>query len=102
LSSFHTILEESSDKGDAASGEWESSGSPDPQGCNVVTTTIPITTTLPLENTPALLTIPTVMVRTTTLQPGIGLLPSQQHTPSVTVAATKFSIVTHYVFWKLE
>jgi hypothetical protein len=40
--SLLTILEDSSNEGDTASSRGKSSSSPDPQGCNVVTPTIPI------------------------------------------------------------
>jgi hypothetical protein len=76
--SLHTILEESFDGSSTTSGEGGSFGSPGPQGCNMVTPTVPITTTPPSENTPALLTIPTVTVQTAAPQPGVGLLPEQQ------------------------
>jgi hypothetical protein len=73
--SLHTVLEESSDESDAALGRGGSLGFPGPQGCNVVTPTIPIATTPPPENTLTLLTIVMVQLQTATLQPGIGLLP---------------------------
>jgi hypothetical protein len=62
--SLHITLEDSSDDGGDALGTGGSSGSPGPQGYNVVTPTIPITATPALENTPALLTILTVTVQT--------------------------------------
>jgi hypothetical protein len=43
--SLHTVLEESSDKGDTTSGGGGTSGFPSPRGCNVVTPTVPIATT---------------------------------------------------------
>jgi hypothetical protein len=61
---LHTALEESSNEGGAASSTGGSTGSPDPRGCNVVTSTDPIIATPALENTPTLQTILTVMVRT--------------------------------------
>jgi hypothetical protein len=75
---LHTVLEESTDEGDTASGRGASSSFPSPQGCNVVTTTVPITTTSPQESTPLLLTIPTVQLLTALPQPGTMLLPMQQ------------------------
>jgi hypothetical protein len=60
--SLHTILEESSDKGNAASGNGGSYGFPDPRGCNMVTPIVPITTTPLPESTLAHLTILTVQL----------------------------------------
>jgi hypothetical protein len=76
--SLHTILEESFDKGDTASGRGGNSGIPGRQGCNVVTPTVPIATTPPPEGTLVLLTIPTVPLRTAAPQPDTRLLPKQQ------------------------
>jgi hypothetical protein len=76
--SLHTVLEESFDEGDAASGRGVSSCFPGPQGCNVVTPVVPITTTPLPESTLTLLTIPTVQLWTTAPQPGNVLLFEQQ------------------------
>jgi hypothetical protein len=62
--SLQTTLEETSDEDGAALGTGGSSGSPDPQGCNVATPADPITTTPAPEDTPALQTIPMATVRT--------------------------------------
>jgi hypothetical protein len=72
--SLHTILEESSHEGDAASGGEGSFRFLDPRWCNMVTPTVPIATTPPPKNTPTLLTILTTQLWTTTPQPAIGLL----------------------------
>jgi hypothetical protein len=76
--SLHTILEDSSDEGDMASGRGGGSCSFSPRGCNVVTPTIPIATTPSPEDTPTLLTIPMASLWTAAPQPGTGLLPEQQ------------------------
>jgi hypothetical protein len=76
--SLHTAIKDSSDESGAALGEGPSSGSPSPQGCNMVTLSVPITTTSALESTPTLLTIPTVTVWTAVPQPGMELLYDQQ------------------------
>jgi hypothetical protein len=76
--SLHTALEESFGKDGATSGVRGSSGSPGPQGCNVVTPTDPITATPAPENIPALQTIPTVTMWTVAPQPEMELLPIQQ------------------------
>jgi hypothetical protein len=49
--SLHAILEESPNEDDSASSEGESSSSPIPRVCNVVTSAIPIVTTPSLEET---------------------------------------------------
>jgi hypothetical protein len=76
--SLHTVLEESSGEGDAASGGGKSFGFPSPRGCNVVTPIVSITTTPSSENTPALSTILTVLLWTAAPQPRTRLLPKQQ------------------------
>jgi hypothetical protein len=72
--SLRTILKESFDEGDAASGERGSSKSPGLRGCNMVTSTVPITTAPPPKNTPTSLPIPTVPVWNIAMQPSIGFL----------------------------
>jgi hypothetical protein len=72
-----TILEESSDEGDIASGGGGSSGFPNPRWCNVVTPIVPITTTPLPKITLALLTTPTIQLWTTAPQPGTRLIPEQ-------------------------
>jgi hypothetical protein len=76
--SLHTILEESSDKGDTTSCRGGSFGFLNPRGFNVVTPIVLIVTTPPSESIPALLTIPMVRLRTATPQLGTRLLPEQQ------------------------
>jgi hypothetical protein len=49
--SSHTTPKDSTDEGDATSRARGSSRSPSPQGCNMVTPTVPITTTPAPENT---------------------------------------------------
>jgi hypothetical protein len=49
--SLHAILKESPNEDDSTSSEGESSDSPIPTPCNVVTSTNPITTMLLLEET---------------------------------------------------
>jgi hypothetical protein len=49
--SLHAILEESPNEDDSTSSEGESSSSPIPRVCNVVTSAIPIVTTPSLEET---------------------------------------------------
>jgi hypothetical protein len=72
--SLHTALEESSNEDGTTSGAGGSSGSPGPQGCNVVTPTDPIITMIAPENTPALQTIPMVTVWTMVPEPGMEFL----------------------------
>jgi hypothetical protein len=50
--SLHAFPEESTGEDNSASSEGGSSGFPISQGCNVVTSTVPIATTTPLESTP--------------------------------------------------
>jgi hypothetical protein len=76
--SLHTTLKDSSDVGSVTLGAKGSSGFPDPRGCNVVTSILPITATSAPENTLAHLTILMVTVRTTAPQPGMEILPDQQ------------------------
>jgi hypothetical protein len=78
LPSLCTALEESSDEDGATLGIGGSSGSPDPRGCIVVTSTDPIITTQAAMNISALQTIPTVMVQTVVPQLGMELLPHEQ------------------------
>jgi hypothetical protein len=75
--SLLAILEDSSNEGDTASSRGRSSSSPDPQGCNVVTPTIPITTTPLSEGTSVPLTIPTVPLQIIVPQSGPVLLHEQ-------------------------
>jgi hypothetical protein len=74
LPSLHAILEDSASEDDSTSNEGESSGFPIPQGCNMVTTAIPIMTTPPQGGALAPLTIPTVPQWTAVPQPDTGLL----------------------------
>jgi hypothetical protein len=58
--SLHAILEESPSEDDLTSSEGESSGSPIPTMCNMVTSATPIATTPLPEETPSHQTIPVV------------------------------------------
>jgi hypothetical protein len=75
--SLHTSLDKLFDEDDTTLGEGASSELPVLEGCNVVTSIVPITTTPPSENIMALLTAPIVPLRTTTPELGTGLLPEQ-------------------------
>jgi hypothetical protein len=59
LPSLRTTPKESSGEDSTTSGTGKSSGSPNPPGCYVVTSTDPIIDTTNPENTLALQTIPT-------------------------------------------
>jgi hypothetical protein len=76
--SLDTILEESTDEGDTASGRGGSSDFPISRGCNVVTPTVPITTTPPPEGTPMPLTISTIPLWTAAPHLDTRPLPEQQ------------------------
>jgi hypothetical protein len=76
--SLHTIFEESADEGDTTSRGGGSSDFPISQGCNMVTSTVPITTTPQPEGTSVPLTILMVPLQTAIPQQDTRLLHEQQ------------------------
>jgi hypothetical protein len=75
--SLHVILEESPSEDDLASSEGESSDSPIPMACNMVTSATPITSTPQPKETSVHQTIPAVLQRVTNLRPDTRPLPEQ-------------------------